>query len=417
MATSVMKAQSAAVQERKLTNLETAVYAKSFRYELSKILGSNPDDLDSFTTEVFNQARKVPDLHHCTIETIRFHLLRVAQLRLNPALPNEVFFIPRNNKQPDGQWAKELSIQYGYGGLRKLVMRSPEVLDCLTKEVCANDVFEPPSTPVALPHHHLPGAFKPRGRVIGYYAAAQVKGGNWRTIMMSVAEVESHAKRYGGEKLGPAWNKGDRPNLDEGLCSFDKMALKTCLRMLCNGRDVPLTADITQALTLEEVASTAPLASEYQGYTREGTRPALTMGTGTTVEDLLQDLSGASDKEAIAVTIELETRGKDIPKEATSEETTTTQEPRTTQKKSTSTQKRGLQNSDDSITLKNTDQPLREGMAWDTLRTYQGDARLPEGILESIDSALTAMIPPSETEAFTLAGAVSDWINKTHEAD
>jgi hypothetical protein len=56
--------------------------------------------------------------------------------------------------------------------------------------------------------------------------------------------------------------------------------------------------------------------------------------------------------------------------------------------------------------------PQRDGMAWDTLRLYQGDARLPDGILESIDSALTAMIPLSETEALTLAGAVTDWINK-----
>ena len=106
------------VQAREHTNLIKAIYTTSFREALATILGSDTA-ADCFLVEVMNQARNVPKLHQCSTDGIRFHLLRVAQLGLNPALPNEVFFIPR-----EGKSGMELTLQYGYGGLRKLVMRS-----------------------------------------------------------------------------------------------------------------------------------------------------------------------------------------------------------------------------------------------------------------------------------------------------
>ena len=366
-------ATATAVQEREYTHLESSIWNKEFMQALMVFQGSR-EAAESFRMEVLNQARKTPALHRCSVESIRFHLLRVAKLQLDPAMPNEVFFIPRNTKQPDGKtWTMELTVQFGYAGLRKLLMRSAAVLDCFTKEVCANDLFEMPATPISLPVHRLPQGFQPRGRVIGYYAVVQMSGGNWRVLAMSVAEVQAHIALYSQEdKIGLAWQTGKRPDVKDGLCTFDKMALKTCLRMLCNGRDIPLSRDVEEAFTLDKSEHTVTTAAEHQGYDRQGHRPALTMGTGATTEDLMQDLSGASDKEAIAVKVEEATRGKKRQQEAL---------------------------------------PLRNSRDWDTLREHRDNAALPIALLEQIRSALSETEPGTDDEAWTLANAIQEHLD------
>ena len=129
--------------------------------------------------------------------------------------------------------------------------------------------------------------------------------------MMSVAEVESHAARYAknpGGTFGQAWSKGTRPALEDGLCPFDKMALKTCLRMLCNARDITLAAEVMTALETEGSESQREPSAVAQGYDRQGQRPALSSARGETMASLSQDLSGSEDKEAIQVRVTQETR-------------------------------------------------------------------------------------------------------------
>ena len=74
--------------------------------------------------------------------SLTFAVIRIASLRLNPSLPNEVFIIPRRLKR-DNASVWEATLQYGYGGLRKLIMRSPEVQDVFAREVRVNDTFHP----------------------------------------------------------------------------------------------------------------------------------------------------------------------------------------------------------------------------------------------------------------------------------
>lgn len=316
MATKTMDMRSETshtLEKHEHTSLERVLLSRRFATDLVHFLGSE-EAAAALVTEIFNQARRVPALHHCTMGSIAYGIERIAALKLNPALPNTVHFIPRNMKQPDNTYAMELTIQYGYAGLRELVMRSAEVRDCFTKEVCVNDLYEPPSTPISLPLHRFPLAFKPRGRVIGYYAAIQMQSGSWRTWLMSVAEVEVHMKRYaprdreGKILLGPGWGKdGRRPDVEDGLTAHDKMALKTCLRLLCNGRDVPLTAEVQEAIQSDTLRETA---AELQGYDYAGQRPAFTMQRGTAMDELLQDLGGASDKVAIDAHIKAQIQPK-----------------------------------------------------------------------------------------------------------
>lgn len=207
---------------------------------IRRLMGS-AEVADRFLIIALNQFRKVPQLAACSKESILDALVRMARLGLDPSVPNECFLVP---------YKQEASLIVGYGGLRKLVLRNPEVVDVFTAAVCQNDTYHPAESPVSLPIHRLPESFAPRGRTIGYYAAAYLRSGFWRVVSMSKAEVAGHRDRYAASAKSTFWadNHADK----EGLTNFDKMALKTCLRQLCSPRHLSLDADITEALRTEE---------------------------------------------------------------------------------------------------------------------------------------------------------------------
>jgi phage RecT family recombinase len=290
------------LQKREYSTLERVLWSPSYAKDLARFLGSE-ESAAAFIAEIFNQARKLPELHRCTQLSIAHNVARVAALRLNPALPNMVFFIARRLEQPDKSYAMELTVQYGYAGLRNLVMRCPEVRDCFTREVCVNDVYEQPPSLITPPVHRLPARFQPRGRVEGYYAVVQLTNGHWRTLQMSVKEVEDHAKRY-VRQPGPAWNKGTRPDVADGLTPFDKMGLKTCLRMLLNGRDVPMTTEVREALAIDPT-----LTSTGEGYGEtHHTTSLLPSSVGLPLDQLINDISGGHDITDVAARMGQESR-------------------------------------------------------------------------------------------------------------
>ena len=207
---------------------------------LKRLLGSQ-EVADRFLVVALNQFRKVPALAQCSKESILDSLVRMARLGLDPAIPNEAWLVP---------FEKEASLIVGYGGLRKLVLRTEEVVDVFAQVVCQNDYYKPADSPIALPTHRLPDSFQPRGRAIGYYAAAFLKSGFWRVVSMSKEEVLGHKDRYARRAKETFW--ADNHPDKEGLSSFDKMAMKTCLRQLCSPRYLSLSADVSEALDTEE---------------------------------------------------------------------------------------------------------------------------------------------------------------------
>lgn len=243
------------------------------RKQLATVLGTQ-EKADAYVVEILNMARRVPGLHSCTQDSLAYGIMRFASLRLNPAIPNECWLIPRGGKAEP---------QYGYGGLRKLVLRSAEVIDCFSKEVCENDTFAYPDTPVSLPHHTMT-PFVPRGRVIGYYNVIQKTNGNWLTLLMSVRELLAHRDRYAQQdrsgQYGSAWSQ-THPD-KEGLTSFDKMGLKTVLRMNCSPRNVTLEADVWDVMQSEQIdlrRASVPRKTVPQ-LPQEGTGVTLDLNTG-----------------------------------------------------------------------------------------------------------------------------------------
>lgn len=250
------------VATRPVDNLgRVATDRKTFYRQVVAATGSEAA-ADALLVEFVNMGRKSSRLRSCTLESLAYGILRCASLRLNPAIPNEFWLIPRKGSAEP---------QFGYGGLRKLVMRSPEVIDCFSREVRENDTFTLAETIVGAPRHVIT-PFVPRGRVVGYYNAIAKANGHWLVLTMSVSEVEAHRDRYvprdDDGQWPRSWSRGvvDR----EGLSSFDKMALKTVLVSNCSARDVSLTAEIAQAF-----ASTVMLEPESPPIRLTPQRPAL----------------------------------------------------------------------------------------------------------------------------------------------
>jgi phage RecT family recombinase len=268
---------------------EQALFAPAFVTELARFFPSDAAT-QVFLMSLWNQASTNPDIYQCTPESVQYQVIRLAQLKLNPTLPNEVALIPR--------WDRDLKVMVlhadlGYVGLRELALRGGEMTDILCKEVCINDEFEPPVSIVDKPHHRLPSKMAPRGRVIGYYCAILLTNDHWRYEQMSVGEVENHVvqfctrKNQKGESYvaSPAWQNGKRPKVDVGFCAFDGMALKTVLRKALSGRNVRRSVELNAYIQEAEVVeddTRRPTAAMQQGYTRLGERntslPALEQG-------------------------------------------------------------------------------------------------------------------------------------------
>lgn len=53
----------------------------------------------------------------------------------------------------------------------------------------------------------------------------------------------------------------------------------------------------------------------------------------------------------------------------------------------------------------------RDSLAWDTLRSYAADPRLPEAVLERIAAALSPLAPANDTEAHQLADEILSWLD------
>lgn len=233
---------------------------------IKRLLGS-PQVADRFLVVALNQFRKVPQLALCTKESILDALVRMARLDLDPSIPNDVYLVP---------YKGQAALIVGYGGLRKLVMRNPEVQDVFAQVVCQNDTYQPAENAVSLPRHRLPDAFLPRGRAIGYYAAAYLRAGFWRVVSMSRAEVAAHRDRYSQAGASTFW--ADNHPDKEGSTNFDKMAMKTCLRQLCSPRYLSLDADVSEALSTEE-ALYRPVASTTGAPTVARLSSALPLAT------------------------------------------------------------------------------------------------------------------------------------------
>lgn len=174
-----------------------------------------------------------PKLAQCTPQSFLGAMMQAAQLGVEPNTPlGQAYLIPYRNKG-----VLETQFQLGYKGLIDLAYRSGAVTDIQAHEVYENDDFE-----YELGLHpqlrHKPKLTN-RGEVILFYAVFHTKDGGYGFEVMSVEDIQEHAKKYSKARDYSPWKT-----------NFIEMAKKTVLKRCL--KYAPLKTEFVRGLAADE---------------------------------------------------------------------------------------------------------------------------------------------------------------------
>lgn len=194
---------------------------------------------ERFTRMVLTAMSTNKDLQLCTPNSFLGAMMQAAQLGVEPNTPlGQAYLIPYKNKG-----VLECQFQLGYKGMIDLAYRSGEVKDIQAHEVHENDTFEY-ELGLEPKLKHIP-AMKNRGAVIMYYAIFHTKDGGYGFNVMSVDDVQEHAKKYSksyGSSFSP-WKS-----------NFDEMAKKTVLKRCL--KYAPIKTEFARSISTDETIKT-----------------------------------------------------------------------------------------------------------------------------------------------------------------
>ena len=211
-------------------------YIKSMESEIAKALPTviTPE---RFTRMTLSAISVNPKLAECTPKSFLGAMMTAAQLGVEPNTAlGQAYLLPfRNHGQMECQF------QLGYKGLIDLAYRSGEVSIIQAHVVCENDEF---SYELGLDPQlkHVP-ATKNRGKAIAYYAMFKTKDGGYGFEVMSMEEIQDHAKRYSKSYGNGPWQS-----------NFDEMAKKTVLKKVL--KYAPLKSDFVRGVAQDETIKT-----------------------------------------------------------------------------------------------------------------------------------------------------------------
>jgi recombinase, phage recT family len=194
---------------------------------------------ERFTRMVLTAMSTNKELGLCTPNSFLGAMMQAAQLGVEPNTPlGQAYLIPYKNKG-----TLECQFQLGYKGLIDLAYRSGEVKDIQAHEVHENDTFEY-ELGLEPKLKHIP-ALKDRGAVIMYYAIFHTKDGGYGFNVMSVDDVQEHARKYSkayGSSFSP-WKS-----------NFDEMAKKTVLKKCL--KYAPIKTEFARSISTDETIKT-----------------------------------------------------------------------------------------------------------------------------------------------------------------
>lgn len=209
---------------------------ESQRSEFEKALGKSAD-VQRFMRVCITEVRKSEQLMKIAINnpsSILGAVMQMAQLGLDPALPNECYLIPYGNAA---------QCQIGYKGYMKLAMEAARELGAPLKILRAdiiysNDFYEVESGSNVKVTHKRPQFGEDRGIVIGYVAVSKDANGMINYFDMTVPDVQDHKKRFPPKGLMAKEE------------NFDSYALKTVIRMLVY-KHLPMSNKLSKALDFD----------------------------------------------------------------------------------------------------------------------------------------------------------------------
>lgn len=241
MSNIIQSAQQNAVQSSGKKTMQS--YIKAMEGEIAKALPSviTPE---RFTRMVLSAISVNPKLSQCTPQSFLGAMMTAAQLGVEPNTAlGQAYLIPYNN-----HGTMEAQFQLGYKGLIDLAYRSGDVSIIQAHVVYANDEFtyELGLDPML---KHKP-AKSDRGEPVAYYAMFKTKDGGYGFEVMSMEDVQAHAKRYSKSYNNGPWKT-----------NFDEMAKKTVLKKVL--KYAPLKSDFVRGVAQDETIKTTIAADMY----------------------------------------------------------------------------------------------------------------------------------------------------------
>jgi recombination protein RecT len=216
---------------------------KSMEGEIAKALPSvlTPERFTRITLSALSTNQKLAE---CSPNSFLAAMMTAAQLGVEPNTPlGQAYLIPYRNH---GQL--ECQFQFGYKGMIDLAYRSGEV-----KMIQAHAVYEHDDFDYELglepKLHHVP-AKKDRGAPEYFYAVFHTKDGGYGFEVMSMEDVQTHAKKYSKSYSNGPWQT-----------NFEEMAKKTVLKRVL--KYAPLKSDFVKALSADETIKTTISADMF----------------------------------------------------------------------------------------------------------------------------------------------------------
>lgn len=213
-------------------------YVRSMEGEIAKALPSviTPE---RFSRMVLSAISTTPKLASCTPQSFLGAMMTSAQLGLEVNTPlGQAYLLPYDNRK---KGITECQFQLGYKGLIDLAYRSGEVSIIQAHEVYENDDFEY-ELGMEPKLRHIPAKIN-RGKVICYYAMFKTKDGGYGFDVMSIEDIQVHARKYSKAYGSGPWQT-----------NFDEMAKKTVLKKVL--KYAPLKSDFVRAAAQDESIKT-----------------------------------------------------------------------------------------------------------------------------------------------------------------
>ena len=219
-------------------------YIKSMESEIAKALPAviTPE---RFTRMTLSAISVNPKLGECTPKSFLGAMMTAAQLGVEPNTAlGQAYLIPFRN-----HGTMECQFQLGYKGLIDLAYRSGEVSIIQAHVVCENDEFEY-ELGMDPQLKHKP-ATKNRGKAVAYYAMFKTKDGGYGFEVMSMEDIQNHAKKYSKSFGNGPWQT-----------NFDEMAKKTVLKKVL--KYAPLKSDFVRGVAQDETVKTTISEDMYE---------------------------------------------------------------------------------------------------------------------------------------------------------
>lgn len=233
--TTIQKAAAARAPEN-VGKATMQQYIKQMEGEIKKALPSviTPE---RFTRIVLSALSTNPKLAETTPQSFLGAMMTAAQLGLEPNTPlGQAYLIPFRN-----HGTLECQFQLGYKGLIDLAYRSGEVSVIQAQVVYENDEFSY-SFGLEPSLKHVP-ATHDRGKPRHVYAVFRTKDGGYGFEVMSMADVQAHARKYSKAYSNGPWQT-----------NFEEMAKKTVLKKVL--KYAPLKSDFVRGVAQDETVKT-----------------------------------------------------------------------------------------------------------------------------------------------------------------